>query len=259
MAINIQQNAPDILQLLEAGVFPGFVRYKKFGRSPIAPKDIWTTIWDGNVDYPYPSANLVSPTIVSTDAADTQDVIIEGVDQEFKYVIQTVTLNGLTPVPLSKDIMIPFRMEGDGEDDLQGQIDLAAAGTSYAIIRNGGDSYNQTQMSIMVIPAGYYGFITKVGASIAALNSGEINYRAKAFGKAWKVKRPLDLTSQVVPEEVDFFFDEKTILDVRVMPSANNTSTSAWFDVILIEKALFIAEFGEPFRATLAKRVTLDD
>ena len=251
MAIQVKANAPDPILLAEAGVIPRFVRFKKFGRAPSASSGVWTTIWDGNVDYPYPSGNLTAPTIVSTNAGDNQNIVIQAVDENFKYKTQTITLNGLTPVNLDIDIMQPFRMENIGSTSLAGSVTLVASATTYAQILNGANEYNQTQMAIMVVPKGYYGLVTKVGSSMAENQSAEINYRAKPFGEPWKVRRPLDIKAEVYVEEVNFFFNEKTILDVRIKPQSANTAVSAWFDILLVEKDRFHQLWGLPNRTEL--------
>ena len=146
--------------------------------------------------------------------------------------------------------MQPFRMENISATSLAGEVTLNADGTTYAIIQNSTNKYNQTQMAIMAVPTGYYGLVTKVGFSYAGNNTGEVNYRTKPFGQTWKTKRPIDIRSEYV-ENVDFFFDEKTLLDVRAKPSTANTSASAWFDIILVEKAVFHALWDEPNRVSL--------
>lgn len=250
MAVNIKNNAPNVTQVIEAGVIPGFVRYKKFGRAPSISNGQWGTVWDGSVDYPYPTVNLVSPSIVSTDVSDDQDIVIEAINDQFKFVKQTVSLNGTTPVNLPKDIMIPFRMENVSADSLLGEVTLVSNAVTYAYIKNSGNEYNQSQMAIMAIPVGYYGLVTKVGFTFAGTNAGEVNYRAKPFGQAWKTKRPLDLNQPLV-EQVDFFFDEKSLIDVRAKPSTANSAASAWFDLILVEKEVFHRIWGDPKRFSL--------
>lgn len=251
MAVNNITDGASVIQIIESGVVPDFVRYKKFGRASAAGNGVWSTIWDGSDNYPYSSVNLVSPTIVSSNSGDTQTIQIEAVDEEYNYVMFEIALTGDTPVPITIPIMQVFRMENMGATDLAGTITLAVSTTEYAIITNGANNYNQTQMAIMVIPAGWYGIVTKVGASLAGSGAGEINFRSKKDGEVWKVKRPLDITSQISPEEVDFFFCEKTILDVRVKPTTGSTAVSAWFDIILIKKEKFHALWGEPKRTFL--------
>lgn len=257
MGVQIIANAASPEQLVEAGVIPGFTRYKKFGRSANLVNGQWTTVWDGNTDYDYPTVNLVSPTIVSTDAADTGIVIVEAVDEDFNYRAFEVQLNGLTPVPITGvPFMQPFRMESKDGDNLAGTVTLAAAGTDYAIITNGDNNYNQSQMAIMVVPKGFYGLVTKVGFAFAGSNTGEINYRSKSFGEAWKTKRPLDI-NEVYSEDVNFFFDERTLLDVRAKPSNANTKGSAWFDIILVKTDVFHRLYGEPKRFPLGVPVQI--
>ena len=251
MSVDIRNQGIDPFLRLEAGVIPGFVRYKKFGRGELQLAGSWYTVWDGNTDYPYPTANLASPVIKSSSEGDTQDIVIEGVDENFNYVIMTVTLNGINNVALPEAIMQIFRMENDSADSLTGEVTVQVGATVYGKIKNGANNYNQSQMSIMVVPTGYYGLVSKVGASVAANKSAEVNYRAKEYGKAWKVKRPLDITSQTYVEDVDFFFDEKTILDVRMKPTANNTFVSAWFDITFVRKDVFHRLWDAPRRTRL--------
>jgi len=231
--------------LIDAGVIHGHQMIHKFGRAVGPANGQWSNVWNGGGMIPFTGLNLVAPTIVST-GADTVDIQIKGVKLEngdWNIATYTITLTGTTPVVIPGDIMSVYRMTNVGAVDLVGDVTLQDGATVYAKIVAG--PYNSTQMAWMPIPTGYVGMPVKFGASIDTGKAAQIAYRYRAFGQVARLAMIFDISGQKISGDVEYSFDEKTILDAICKPTIAGTDVSANFDVILIEKPLFEQLYGE--------------
>lgn len=183
----------------------------KFGDAPdFDTGDNEVTIWDGANDallgggamsYTYSATADIG--ILSSSAADTVDIEIQGLGSDGSLLTQTFTLNGTTDVDLSatgSDFKRVFRMKNVGATNLAGTVYLrtngsaavagvpSTANTVRAII-NG--SNNQTLMAIYTIPTGYTGYMRSFFASSAGAKK-DTNYiikvRARPSGEVFQIK-----------------------------------------------------------------------
>jgi hypothetical protein len=152
----------------------------KFGEAPdFDTGDGEVVIWDGANDgilgggamvYTYSSTNDIG-LLSSSNAGDTQNIEIQGLDGSGNLVTQTQTLNGQTDVDISltgTDLKRVFRMINRSSTDIAGVVYLRTNGsaqaggvptvatTARAIINNGN---NQTLMCVYTIPAGKTGYM----------------------------------------------------------------------------------------------------
>jgi hypothetical protein len=97
----------------------------------------------------------------------------------------------------------------------------------------------QTQFCIYQIPAGYTGYLTNYQGGITTGTALDLKLYAKPFGGVFNLKGnlPLNLTGSSFDQRVyktPLKFTEKTIVKLTGTATANNTSTSGSFDLILI-------------------------
>ena len=237
----------------------------KFGENPVVdtgstPEDIW----EGGGLYTYDTdgtAPIVS--LISDDAADTQDIMITGLDINGIEVEQTITLNGTTRVVLTTPLWRCYRLQNDGSVNIAGQVycyvgtgGVPSLADTRAIINDGN---NQTLMSIYTIPVGKVGFLFRgeLGSS-RSTTSGEARcaYYSRRFGKVFKIKKRVNLSNSgssiyqddrsfpdVIPSRTDI---RLTVEDV----SANGTGVFGTFDILLIDEGQFSASYlqaiGQP-------------
>ncbi len=234
----------------------------KFGNAPdFDTADGTVSIWDGADDgyinqmvYQY-STTADIDTLSSSNAGDTQDVEVQGLDSNYDLVTQTVTLNGQTQVTLTTALLRIFRIKNVGTSDNAGHIYSYTTGTTAtagvpdtpanvrAIIQPGN---NQTLMAIYTIPNGYTGYIRDWYASTAGANKTSnypIELRARPFGEVFQLKHLSAISDvgssyiQHVYEEPGIF-EEKTDIEMRAsMTAAGGTagSVSSGFDIVLVE------------------------
>ena len=132
----------------------GYSIVNKFGQNSDIGTGAYEDVWDGGATYSYPADGTATiANIRSTDAADTMDIEVQGLDINGDLVVQTETLTGTTPVNLSTPLWRIFRMKNISSVDNVGDISAqnSTASIIYAIIQIGN---NQTLMALYTIPAG---------------------------------------------------------------------------------------------------------
>lgn len=209
---------------------------KNSGLSVASPE----TIWDGSSEYNFPSDDGEVMEIVSTSGSDTQDVVVQGLDENFIDKTWTGTLTGSTAVNIGTWTRI-FRAYNDGDANFVGDITINQVGgsTDYLKILDGN---NQTLMAIYTIPADKVGYLTRY--SLSAQNeqsSSSIHFtaqiRSREFGKVFRVREIVSFGTSHDTERVLQFptkLQPKTDIIFNVVNSdGNNGSVNADFDVAL--------------------------
>jgi hypothetical protein len=209
---------------------------KNSGLSVASPE----TIWDGSNEYTFPSEDGEVMEIVSSSGTDTQDVIVQGLDENFLDKTWTGTLAGTTPVNIGTWTRI-FRAYNDGNANFVGDITINEVGgsTDYLKILDGN---NQTLMAIYTIPADKIGYLTRY--SLSAQNeqsSSSIHFtaqiRTREFGKVFRVREIVSFGTSHDTERVLQFptkLQPKTDIIFNVVNSdGNNGSVNADFDIAL--------------------------
>lgn len=237
----------------------------KFGYNPLVttatdPEDIWEY---GGIYTFSTTADIVS--ISSSNAGDTQDIIILGQTADGVEVEQTATLNGQTTVSLTTPLWRVYRMENNASTggDIAGTV-YCYVGTSQtagvpnnatdvrAIIDNGN---NQTQMAIYTIPTGKVGFLCRgeVGmqftGSVGAGNQfARIQYKSRRFGKVFKVKKTfslLNVGSSIYQDERCYpdIIPSGTDIVITVQEVSDDMGMWATFDIELVDETKFDPTF----------------
>jgi hypothetical protein len=252
-------NAEDNLAIAKGDV-TGTSFIHKFGQAPdFDETDGSVTVWDGanNSDiaemrYIY-STTAAIDSISSSDAGDTVDIEIQGLDSNYDLVTQTVTLNGQTRVALTTNLIRVFRMINVGSTDLVGYVycyenTAITAGTPNdtskirAVINN---VNNRTLMAIYTIPAGYTGYMRdwySVTAGESKSSQYIIRLKARPFGQVFQLKHITSIsdtaTSHLKNEYIGpEVFEEKTDIEMRVEATENGVSEAsiaAGFDIVLV-------------------------
>lgn len=185
------------MQLVAEGAIPGYSVVEKFGENPeidIAtdPEDVWS---HGGLYTFSTTADIDS--IVSDDADDDQEITVQGLDEDWELVTQTVTLNGQTRVALSTDLIRCFRMWNADTTALEGDVHVYVDSTissgvvaDATKIRSGIlTGSGQTEMAIYTVPAGYIGYLYQgyTGLSRGSYQAAaEFVPAIREFGGVWR-------------------------------------------------------------------------
>jgi hypothetical protein len=117
--------------------------------------------WEGLTSsgglYVYPGSAVVM-TLVSTSAADTMVVQINGLDANFNMLAETITMNGTTGVNTVGSYLRINSIICLGSNNV-GVITCKNGGTTYAQINA---SVGQSQMSVFTVPNGYTLYVYSV-------------------------------------------------------------------------------------------------
>lgn len=248
------------------GLVEGHSAQDKFGENPDIDTGTQEDIWEYGGEYIYDTpgtAPIVS--LISDNIADTQDIMVIGLDIDGNEVEQTLTLTGTTRVALTTPLWRVYRMsnEADIGEDLLGTVycytgtgGVPAAANIRAIIDNGN---NQTLMALYTVPLGKVGFLYRgeVGCSRSVV-SGEVQgaYFSRRVGKVFKIKKRVDTTnsgSSIYQDKRSFPDVIPALTDIKLTVesvSANNTGVFGTFDILLIDDTLFpetyLTAIGQP-------------
>ena len=243
------------------GLIPGMSHINKYGRNPdcdqaasVTAVNIGRSIWDGGIAG---AVNWLEPTVSrihqlkSTDVNDTsggsgtRTVQIYGLDVNYAFFNETLTLNGTTDVPTSSFTMI-YRMRvktsgatGWGEGTITATADGDNTITAQIAIGN-----NQTLMTQFMIPASMKGYMTNFSGTLkksgGVAKFADIFLMSKAFGEVWRVRESGSAASDGQnkfshPFDPEKVFEAKEIIELRADPSADGQDVSGSYDLILVK------------------------
>ncbi len=177
-------------------------------------EDVWNV--GGTLEY-LTDAEFID--IVSTSAADTelgtgaQSVRLMGVDFEYKRLLETVPLDGLTPVQTQNKFL---RVETMRVDDVgsglinAGEID-ATSNLSATIQCRIEVDLGASSGTFITIPDGFFGLITAVRASTEGADPAVIDFQTRQEGKGFIVGYRTSLTAGGTTE-LDFMRFQAPVL-----------------------------------------------
>tara|TARA_R110002126_G_scaffold130753_1_gene274286 strand:- start:139 stop:900 length:762 start_codon:yes stop_codon:yes gene_type:complete len=240
---------PDPFLLANAvgsGGVPNMITIDKFGHNSAVsntgtPEDIWED--GGNLVF-LTSAETMS--IESTDAGDDKDgttgsknIIVQGLDNDFNEIEETIDLEGLTPVTTVNSFIRINRLCCDdvGSSGVNlGKITATAttAGTIQASVSIGDGQTEKTQFTV---PNGKTGYITNMWVGVGKGDDATIKLFVRKYEKSWRLRRHID----IFESDVDFPFHSYIICDaksdVRMTSLSginNGIAVSAGYDMYIL-------------------------
>lgn len=202
----------------------------KYGRNDDLDSGVTEMIWLQGGTETIPSSNDIDE-IVSTDAGDTQDVTIEGhtiSGSDLTFVVQTVTLNGTTPVALTTPLRDATRMFNNGSTDFSGTVSVSDGTTDY-LTTDG--TNNQSLKCAASMGYDTYWIITKLVGSVKRANSAVVDFQLqiRESGKVWRTKYSFSVSRDAGTFQVDLdpYIIMKPNADMRVIGTSNAANTVA--------------------------------
>ena len=230
----------------------GYRTLYKFGYNPDVNGDE-ETVWEQGGDYPWLDS-AVTMFVSSTSVNDTSGgsgantILIQGLDENYVEIEETVTLNGQTQVTTQLSYLRIYRafVTLAGSSGTSGGIIYVGSsgatggvpnGTVYANLSIG----NQTQIAAYTVPAGHTLYLDEINIT-AALNIANkrvnASFHTRDFGSNVFRTRFINVlqSSQLkqlfkYPQE----FAEKTDVEVRVSTNTSNNPIAASFQGVLIK------------------------
>ena len=223
---------------LAAGELDGYSAVHKFGLIDGTVGTDWSTIWtqgeiSGNQLVPWKDiADAGVVTVTSSLAGDTTDVTLEGLDADYNFQSETLTLAGTADVVGTKTWHRINRMFMVTETNV-GSITATVDGDIVSSIKAG---RGQTLQAFYTIPAGKTGYLTHMQVASSKNQAVEASLFVRPFGGAFRVTGGTMLyqMEHTIHYSSPIPITEKSDVDFRAIGAANGV-LSASFDLILVD------------------------
>lgn len=220
---------------IERGLIPGHSVVNIFGLNINFVGNLTRTIWPLADTYAYPviSTKMNLSSSVNTGGDLSAKVTVNGLDQQYNPISETLTLNGTTPVVTANSY---FRINGVNiaSGTVTGAVSLKDLSntTTYGYIHT---TTGRSQTAVYTVPAGYSFYLTRVNAytslngstpeyavyaNMTTSSNGVVNIiQNAAFTNAYETRR-------VVPRR----YNEKT--DIQIIGRGSTPTTTQYLSVI---------------------------
>ena len=208
-----------------------------FGYNTAADNTL-SALWYRTGAYVFPPAAQIMQ-VKSTDAADTMNLLIQGLDANYDRISETVTLAGTSVVSTTKEYLringiIILAGSNVGTIDLGD--DLAGTPTYYKGIRPGD---GRCQDSFTTIPRGYQFALYRIDAFSAdgtAAKPGVFrNYVANESGRILNVARTTFFNNMNIQRRIPFVYSEKTDIQLQCSPVSGTHEMGVFAEGVLHE------------------------
>lgn len=246
-----------------SGKIPTMSAIHKFGNAPnFDDTDLSVTVWDGADDdgidemqYTY-STTAAIDTLSSSDAGDTQEVEVQGLDRDWNTAIQVIRLAGQTQVTLTEPLIRVVRVKNLGSTNNAGSVyvfeqtvDVGGDGIPddttkiRAVMRPGA---NQTLMAVYAVPKGKTAQMLSFYAGLSGAKrsaSYNVEMLARPVGGVFQIKHLSNLTEDGTSHwnhqyQLPQPFPQRTDIEMRVSINTapiTDASVSAGFDLVLVD------------------------
>lgn len=213
--------------------------------NPSVNQDIETSIWVEGGIYPHGNWTTAQPLfVVSDNAADVgQTVFIEGLDSNYVYQTDTVTLNGTTGVLSTKSFIRIYTgtiISASNNSANAGEIRFRLSSNSGIVVAHIRAGFGTTKLSQYTVPAGHTGYVLYGDATTFRGGSGnigsQIRMMVRPFGGSFIVAFVAEVVNGFYRNDfaIPMKITEKSDIDIRVIADANNTVASCNYQLILI-------------------------
>lgn len=236
-------NNRDIYFMTSAGLIENAQIVHKFGRNP-AISSIPESIWDESTLYPWSAfASPSTLSIVSTSAEDKSGgtgaytITVVGLDTNYDWLEEAVTLNGTTPVVTTNIFSRVFRMNVNTASTSNGAVGKLTASLGATVVASILIGNNQTMMGVFTIPRGYSGYITDAYGSVGQGKSATLTLFIRPFGGVFNAKHVAELYENTYPYSPRTYLKvpQKADIDVRAVSASAGTSISGIFNLIIVK------------------------
>ena len=234
------------------GHTPGYRALYKFGYNPDV-NGTEETVWAQGGNYPWIDS-AVTMFVSSSSANDTNGgtgantILIQGLDEDYNEIEETVALNGQTQVATQLSYLRVYRAFvtlAGSSGTAGGTIYIGSSGASAGVPN--GTVYadlgfgNQTQIAAYTVPAGYTLYLDDINFTAALSQAQKIatcSFVSRAFGSNVFRTRFINVlqSNQLITKfEYPQPFTEKTDLECRVFTNTSNNAIGASFQGVLIK------------------------
>lgn len=211
---------------------PGIEPVNLFGFDP-ASNSSWSVIW-GNGTFSFPSS-AVTMTLVSSSAADTMSVLVQGLDVNYNVITNVVELNGTSPVTTSISF---FRINS--------VIILSGSNVGNIAITNGANTHAYiladtgiTQACVYSVPAGYSLYLFRIDSNSGTATGQQYlrirNVLQTSSGRILRTAQSSFSSDVSYNRQIPFRIAEKTDFWFESQSSASTNEISIFVEALLME------------------------
>lgn len=208
-----------------------------FGYSTAATGDL-KAMWYRAADYVFPPAAQIMQ-VKSTNAADTMNLLIQGLDANYDRISETVTLAGTSIVSTTKEFLRlngAIILAGSNAGTIDIGDDLGGTPTYYKGIRPGD---GRCQDSFSTIPRGYQFALYRIDAFSADSTASKPgifrNYVASDTGRILNVARTTFFNNMNIQRRIPFVYSEKTDIQLQLSTVAGTHEMGVFAEGVLHE------------------------
>jgi len=231
------------------------------GENDEVDSGVTADLWDGGITVASGGASLlwVPPTaarvhqIVSSSTNDDPGqsgvtaIHVEGLDANFDFIEEDITMNGTTNVPTTLSYTTIYDLHAilpDSDTVTNAGIIKATADTDSTVTIRMNVGNNHSQHGIYQIPENhsaymfdFSGHILRAGGASAL---ADIKLLHRPFGELWQVTEVAVLESGGSSDFQESFtpplnFHAKELIKMQVVSGTNNSAISGGFDLVLVE------------------------
>lgn len=192
------------------------------------------TLWNygGQITIPTTEAQL---SVVSSNAADTMQVLIEGVDANYNVVYDVITLSGVTPVTTTNYFMrVNNSVILSGSN--AGNITISHSGNVIDFIDAG---IGLNQACVYTVPAKHSLYIFRISLTSGTVNPNKyLTYRNRIDAANGRILRVAEATFQSNQQNFDrqipFRIDEKNHFQFEAKSSSGENELSIFVEALLM-------------------------
>lgn len=241
---------PEYLLAASLGLIPGVDVNVKFGHSP-ATTAVRSDLWERAAAQPvyiFPVDAGEGATLVSTQAADTQLIVVEGLDENGVPKSESKNLTGLVPVALTGLWRSISRAYVEDSTEITGVVTVQGDGgvstNVFAVIDT---DDQQTSQTPYVVPAGKVAVVVNYSTAINKLGGVEIStlfgFRVAKAGKVFRTKIRYGLeqtgTSNISSDLViPVLAGPLSKMKITAEPSSAPADISGEYSMLLIDSGL---------------------
>jgi len=193
------------------------------------------TIWNNGGTYSF-LADEQQLSVVSTDAADTMDLLIQGLDGDYNEVTETITLTGTNAVTTTNSFLRVNNaviLSGENAGDITGSYTT----TDVFYIEAG---IGTTQACVYTVPAGHTLYLFRIDLTSGTVTGNKyLTYRNRIDSENGRVLRVAEATwqtgQQSFDRQVPFPISEKTDFQFEAKSSSSDNEVSIFIEAILVD------------------------
>jgi len=197
------------------------------------------TVWTYGGVYPFSTMTAANTLVLtSSNTDDTINVVITGLDNDYKVITETIALNGTTPVSTTKKFIRINDAHTNGTGLNAGNIIFRFANASGVVVDEIYAGYGQNTTGIYTVPAGMTGYLYTGDVSTNRNKETTLVFRIKLTDGSLRVAHIAEIGNGSyrydfpVPSQLP----ERSDLEVFVINTLdNNTRVACNFDLVLVK------------------------